>query len=167
MQIKNIFGKTIEVTDLDAAIEQANLCVGLSRSAHEQTGYPNVKFIEENGVKHTLLAYHSHILKELIKLWPPIEKPEWLLICGFVTCYGYCDTRKEEKGDYKSILRLFYSPLRIEISEANRKRYPEILELAKQELKRLQSRVNEPLVVTASGQTTGLSLSEGPDVILK
>lgn len=168
MHIKDIFGDQIEVTDLNAAIEQANMCVGLSREAWKQSGgYPNVKYTEKNGVTHTLLAHHSHILKELLKLLPPIERPDWLLICGFVTCYSYCDTRKEVNNDYKTILRLFYNPLRIEITADNKKAYPEILELAKQHLKRLQMRVNEPLEVSASGQTTHLSLATSDVFIVK
>jgi hypothetical protein len=167
MQIKDIFGDVIEVTDLNAAIEQANTCLGFAREAAKQSGgFPNVKFMERNGVKHSIVAYHSCMLKELIKLWPVIEQPDWLLICCFVTCYSYCDKRKEVNRDYKTILRLFYNPLRIEITEANKKAYPDVLELAKQKLKRLQMRVNEPLEISASGQTTGLALSSGPDVVI-
>jgi hypothetical protein len=167
MNIKDIFGDEIEVTDLNAAIEQANMCVGLSHSAWKQSGgYPNVKFTERNGVTHTLLAYHSHNLRELIKLWPPIQYPEWLFVGAFTTCYVYCDTRKEVKGDYKEILRLFYNPLRIEITSANKKAYPEVLELAKEQLKQLQMRCNEPLEISATGQTTHISIREGADVII-
>ncbi len=175
MNIRDIFEEQIEVTDLNAAIEQANQSLGFARNAwYMGGGFPNVKFTERNGVTHTLVAYHSHMLKELIKLLPPIEKPEWLLICGFTTCYAYCDTSKEVNRDYKPILRLFYNPLRIEITGANKRAYPEVLELAKQQLKRLQVRVNEPLEVSASGQvsyrsqkffTTDLALTNGRDVI--
>jgi hypothetical protein len=168
MHIKDIFGDVIKVTDLNAAIEQADASLGYARDAWRQSGgYPNVKFTEKNGVKHTLVAYHSHMVKELLKLLPPMPHPEWLLICGFPTCYSYCDKRKEENNDYKSVLRLFYNPLRIEITEANKKAYPEVLELAKQHLKRLQMRVNEPLEVSASGQTTALSLATADVFIVK
>lgn len=166
MNITDIFGDPIKVTDLNAAIEQSNLNLGFARKAFVQTGYPNVKFKEKNGVEHTLVAYHSHMLKALLELMPPIAKPEWLFVGTFPACYWYCDKRKEVRGDYKTVLRLFYNPLRIEISASNQKAYPEILELAKQELKRLQMRVNEPLIVSASGQTTELALSTGPDVVI-
>lgn len=167
MQINDIFNDVIEVTDLNAAIEQANACLGFAWEAWKQSGgFPNVKFIERNGVEHTVVAYHSHMLNELIKLWPVIEKPDWLFIGLFPTCYVYCDKRKEVNRDYKTILRLFYNPLRIEITAADMKAYPEILKLAKEQLKRLQMRVNEPLEVSASGQTTAIALSTGPDVVI-
>jgi hypothetical protein len=167
MTIKDIFGDPIEVTDLNAAIEQADNCLGFAWDAHKQAGgFPNVKYTEKNGVKHTLVAYHSHNLKELLKLLPPIEKPEWLFIGLFPACYVYADKQREVRGDYKTILRLFYSPLRIEITAANTNTYPDVLELAKQQLKRLQMRVNEPLEITVSGQTTKLTLSTGPDIVI-
>lgn len=168
MHIKDIFGDQIEVTDLNAMIEQYNILLGDAWKAHNQAGgYPNGGYITKGDKTVTVVASISHMVKELIKLLPPIVKPEWLLICGFVTCYSYCDTRKEVNNDYKTILRLFYSPLRIEITAHNKKHYPDVLELALQQLKRLQMRCNEPLVVTASGQTTKLTLSSGPDVISK
>jgi hypothetical protein len=167
MYIKDIFGGTIEVTDLIAAIKQADKDLGFAREAAKQAGgYPNVRFIKRNGIQHSMAAYHSHILKELLKLLPPIEIPDWLFVGVFPTCYVYADKRTEENRDYKTILRLFYNPLRIEIKAANMKAYPDVLELAKEKLKRLQMRVNEPLEVSATGQTTGLSLSKGPDVVI-
>lgn len=167
MTIENIFGEQIEVTDLNEVIKEANQCLGFAQAAWKAAGgYPNVKFIERNGAKHTLVAFHAHNLRALLELLPPIATPEWLFIGTFPTCYSYADKRKEQHGDYKTVLRLFYNPLRIEITAANKRNYPEVLELAKEKLRRLQARVNEPLVVTASGQTTELNLSDGPDIVI-
>lgn len=47
------------------------------------------------------------------------------------------------------------------------KAYPEVFALAKENLKRLKARVNEPLVVTTRGQTADLSLCPGPDIVIE
>lgn len=164
MEIKNIFGEPIKVTDLGLAIKEANTCLGFALEAVKESNHP-VRFIARGDKQVTLVRYHSHMLNELLKLKPTITYPDWCFVGGFPTCISFCDKRKQEHGDYKTILRLFYSPLRIEIKADNMRFYPDILELAKEKLKRLQARVNEPLIVTASGQTTGLSLSTGPDVV--
>lgn len=165
MEIKNIFGNTIKVTDLDVAIKEANECLGYAW-CERKSKEPKILYTEQEGKRVTLIAYHSHNLNALLELLPPIQYPEWCFVGGFPTCYCYCDKRTEERGDYKTILRLFYNPLRIETKEANKKKYPDILELAKEHLRRLQIRINEPLVTTASGQTTSLSLSTGPDIVI-
>lgn len=166
MNIKNIFGETIIVTDLDAAIKDANTCLGIAWKVYHENKGCHTDFISKDDRQYTIVGFHSHNLKELLKLLPPLVHPDWLFIGTFPTCYVYCDKRKQEDGYYKTILRLFYNPLRIEIKSNNVKAYPEILELAKERLRRLQMRVHEPLVVTASDQTTGLTLSTGPDVVI-
>lgn len=167
VSIKDIFGTILMTHDPITALKQANAELGYAWKAwHKAGGFPNVQFTEKNGVKHTMVAFHSHIVKALIELLPPIEKPDWLFIGGYTTCYVYCDKRIEENRDYKTILHLFYSPLRIEITADNKRKYPEVLELALQELKQLQMRCNEPLR-NPSDQQTHLSLSSGPDVIVK
>lgn len=95
---------------------------------------------------------------------PPI--PEWLFIGKFPTCYSFCDKRKEERGDYKTICRLFYNPLRIEVKEHTKKAYPEVIAHALIMLKYLQANVDQPLSVSATDQTVGLSLSSGPDIVI-
>lgn len=166
MEIKNIFEETIEVTDLYGAIREANKDLGNARTAYHVNKGIHTMYIKKDGKKFTLVEHHSHILNELLKLLPTIQYPDWCFVGCWPSCLSYCDKRKEENGDYKSILRLFFSPLRIEIKEENKKAYPEILELASEQLYRLQLRVNEPLIVTTSGQTTGLMLSTGPDVVI-
>ncbi len=96
--------------------------------------------------------------------WQPL--PDWCLVCTFPTCYSFCDKRKEVRGDYKEICRLFYSPLRIEVTEHNKKNYAYIIETAFLALKYLQANVNKQLSVSATDQTTKLSLSTGPDIVI-
>lgn len=166
IEIKNIYGETMQFSGLRIGIDQANECLGIAWAKYHKNKGVHTDFITSNGITKTHVQHYSYILNELLKQLQPLEFPDWCFRGGFPTCIGFCDTRKEERGDYKSILRLFYSPLRIEISAANKKAYPEILELAKEQLTRLKIRCNEPLVVTASGQATGLTLSSGPDVVI-
>lgn len=167
MEIKNIFDETVNVTDLYAAIEETNKLLGFARDTVKKQKVPAPIYIERGDKKATLVSYHSHKLKELMKLLPITPYPDWLFVGVYPCCYVYCDKRKEENRDFKEVLRLFYSPLHIKITAANKKAYPDVLELAKVDLKRLKMRFNEPLEISATGQTTGLSLSASPDVVVK
>lgn len=157
MEIKNIFGESIQVTDLIEAITEANTCLGIAKEAAKKVG--GVKYIVRNGKEFTLIEFHSHNLNELLKLLPHRQYPDWLFVGVFPTCYIYCDKRVNVNNDFKEILRLYYDPIRIEIKAENNKGYPEIVAMAKEQLKWLQARVNEPLKISVTGQTASLSLS--------
>ncbi len=67
MTIKNIFGRTIEVTHLPKAIKETKLFVTMSEQVKKDKDAP-IKFISEGNNQVTLLEYHNHNLIQLQKL---------------------------------------------------------------------------------------------------
>ena len=80
--------------------------------------------------------------------------PEWLLVCTYSTCYVYCDKRKEVKGDYKEIGRLFYKPLEIKLSKGAEKNYPGIVNIIQAKYQYIKDHIDKPIEISATGQTT-------------
>ena len=80
---------------------------------------------------------------------------EFLFTCTHVTCFSYCDTTREKHGDYLEIGRLYFSPLRIEILEKNKK-YSEVYNIMKKDFYKLSKQ--ETVEVSSTGQTTKITL---------
>jgi hypothetical protein len=64
------------------------------------------------------------------------------------TCVCYCDKSKEEDGDYKTVARLFFDTLELEIYEPQSTLLPEIREHAAE----IQARKGQEFQVSGRGQ---------------
>ncbi len=81
---------------------------------------------------------------------------EFLFTCCHVTCFSYCDTTREKHGDYLEIGRLYFSPLRIDIFEQNKK-YAEVYKIMQNDFNKLSKQ--ESVEVSATGQTAKITLT--------
>lgn len=81
-----------------------------------------------------------------------VKAKEDLFIAIFPGGIGYCDTSKEEHGDYKKIAFLGYRSLELEIHAPKSKLLPEIRAHAA----RIQAKRGQQFVVSGCGQTVTL-----------
>lgn len=151
MQIVDLFGKRIDVTDYLAALKECQCMVELSTQAEK--GNPLVQKIAEDGKAVPVKDYHQHNLEQLLAIELP--RPDWLFIGTYTTCYVYCDTRSESNGDYKEIARVFFRPVSVQLLSNRRVKYKEAITLAEQQAERLRQKAakGEQIQVSGSGQT--------------
>jgi hypothetical protein len=82
----------------------------------------------------------------------PAALPDHIMCATFPNCYSYCDTTREENGDYKTIARLYFNTLEIKVF-ANQAKYWPVIEAVNNEMKKIIGNLNTPLTVSATGQT--------------
>ena len=81
-----------------------------------------------------------------------MKQPDYLFVGVYPNAYMYCDKTKETNGDYHLIAAVYFRPLILSI-EDDSPDYAEAIQLATEAYDKIKANPNEPIEISATGQT--------------
>lgn len=90
------------------------------------------------------------------------DQPDPLFVCKMPACFVFADRRAEEHGDYRTVARLYYGTLQLEIHDPRNSLIDRVTTLARQ----IQARRGQWESMSMSGQGLTLGHALAPDAPL-